>query len=278
MQLLRDIRPYFIQKLSPIYGTSEANNMAYWCIEEVLGFSKSDCIIKPLEKISSAQSAELMEIVGRLELEEPIQYIFGSASFYGLRFNLNKHTLIPRPETEELVRWVLSEHFDTLLDIGTGSGCIPIAIAKNTNAIVSALDISEEALNVARSNAEKNEVEVNFLQADILKKPILEQYDVIVSNPPYVLEREKEAMRTNVLAHEPHTALFVKDDQALLFYEAIAEWAKSHLNSNGKLFFEINENKGVEVLQMLRQKGFKAIELKQDMQSKDRMVKAIWKV
>lgn len=277
MQLLQDIRPYFIQKLSGIYEESEANNMAYWCIESVLAYTKSDCILKPLDSISKEQSAKLTEIVNRLRLQEPIQYILGECFFYGLSFQTNKHTLIPRPETEELVEWILKEDFDTLLDIGTGSGCIPIAIAKNASSSVSALDISESALQVAKTNAALNEVEVEFFQADILKNPSLGKFDVIVSNPPYVLESEKKLMRKNVLQHEPHTALFVKDNEALMFYNSISDWAKLHLNNNGKLFFEINEKKGNEVLLMLHEKGFGELILKKDMRGKNRMVKAIWK-
>ena len=192
---------------------------------------------------------------------------------------MNKHTLIPRPETEELVHWVLQEDFTSALDIGTGSGCIAISLAKQSESHLSALDFSKEALEVAKENAKNSEVAIGFIRADILQQPALQQtFDVIVSNPPYVLESDKKLMHTNVLKHEPHTALFVEDEDALVFYNSIADFAQNHLNENGKLFFEIHENKGEEVLQMLQEKGFSKLELRKDMQGKDRMVKAVWKM
>ncbi len=278
MKFIRDIRPYFSQKLAVIYGENEAKSMAYWSIESVLGLSQSDCIMKQLESVATEDCKRFLEIVARLENQEPIQYILGDCFFYSMRFEVNEHTLIPRPETEELVRWVLEDKFTSALDIGTGSGCIAISLAKNSAAQILALDISEKALEVAKRNAKTNKVDISFLKADILKVPSLNKYDVIVSNPPYVLESEKEVMRSNVLKHEPHTALFVPDNNALLFYEAIAQFAQSHLNSSGKLFFEINEQKGKETQEMLQKKGFQEIEIRQDLQGKDRMVKAIWKV
>ena len=196
-----------------------------------------------------------------------------------LEFKVNKHTLIPRPETEELVHWVLQEDFTSALDIGTGSGCIAISLAKQSEGNLSALDFSKEALEVAKENAKNSEVAIGFIRADILQQPALKQtFDVIVSNPPYVLESDKKLMHTNVLKHEPHTALFVEDEDALVFYNSIADFAQNHLNENGKLFFEIHENKGEEVLQILQKKGFSKLELRKDMQGKDRMVKAVWKM
>ena len=278
MQFVRDIRPFFLEKLAPVYGEKEANSMFYWSIESVLGFSKSDCIIQQDALVSKTQKLKLLEIVSRLAEEEPLQYILGTAEFMSLEFKVNKHTLIPRPETEELVHWVLQEDFKSALDIGTGSGCIAISLAKQSKAI-SALDFSKEALEVAKDNAKNNEVVIDFIHADILQKPALQQvFDVIVSNPPYVLESDKKLMHTNVLKHEPHTALFVEDEEALVFYHSIADFAQNYLNINGKLFFEIHENKGEEVLQMLQEKGFSKLELRKDMQGKDRMVKAVWKM
>ena len=278
MQFVRDIRPFFLEKLASVYGEKEANSMAYWSIESVLGFSKSDCIIQQDTLVSETQKLKLLEIVSRLAEEEPLQYILGTAEFMSLEFKVNKHTLIPRPETEELVHWVLQEDFKSALDIGTGSGCIAISLAKQSKAI-SALDFSKEALEVAKDNAKNNEVVIDFIHADILQKPALQQtFDVIVSNPPYVLESDKKLMHANVLKHEPHTALFVSDKEALVFYNSITDFAKNHLNENGKLFFEIHEKKGGEVLQMLQEKGFTKLELRKDMQGKDRMVKAIWKM
>ena len=279
MQFVRDIHPFFLQKLAPIYGEKEANSMVYWSIESVLGFSKSDCIMQQDATVSEIQKLKLLEILSRLVEEEPLQYILGIAEFMSLEFKVNKHTLIPRPETEELVRWVLQKDFKSALDIGTGSGCIAISLAKQSKATLSALDFSKEALEIAKDNANNNEVVIDFIHADILQKPALQQtFDVILSNPPYVLESDKKLMHANVLKHEPHTALFVPDKEALVFYNYITDFAQNHLNENGKLFFEIHEKKGEELLQMLQEKGFTNLELRKDMQGKDRMVKAVWKM
>ncbi len=279
MQLVRDIRPFFLEKLTSNYGEKEANSMAFWSIESVLGFDKSDCVIQQDTLLDEDQKLKMIEIVNRLILEEPLQYILGGTEFMGLPFKVNEHTLIPRLETEELVHWVLQEDFTSALDIGTGSGCIAISLAKDSKAKLSGLDFSEEALKVAKENAANNKVVVEFIYADILQQPFLEQtFDLIVSNPPYVLESDKELMCANVLNHEPHTALFVADEEALLFYMAIADFSQKHLNKNGKLFFEIHESKGKEVLQMLQKKHFSELELRKDMQGKDRMVKAVWKM
>tara|TARA_Y100001978_G_scaffold203006_1_gene226153 strand:+ start:327 stop:1166 length:840 start_codon:yes stop_codon:yes gene_type:complete len=279
MQYVRDIRPFLLEKLAPIYGENEANNMVYWSIESALGFSKSDCIMQQDATVSETQKLNLLEIVSRLVEEEPLQYILGSAEFMSLEFKVNKHTLIPRPETEELVQWVLKEDFKSALDIGTGSGCIAISLAKQSKASLCALDSSKEALEVAKENAKNNEVAIDFIHADILQKPALQKtFDVIVSNPPYVLESDKKLMHTNVLKHEPHTALFVLDKEPLVFYNSITDFAQNHLNETGKLFFEIHEKKGDELLQMLQEKGFSKLELRKDMQGKERMVKAVWKI
>ncbi|MBF91004.1 MAG: protein-(glutamine-N5) methyltransferase, release factor-specific [Flavobacteriales bacterium] len=253
--------------------------MVYWSIESALGFSKSDCIMQQDATVSETQKLNLLEIVSRLVEEEPLQYILGSAEFMSLEFKVNKHTLIPRPETEELVQWVLKEDFKSALDIGTGSGCIAISLAKQSKASLCALDSSKEALEVAKENAKNNEVAIDFIHADILQKPALQKtFDVIVSNPPYVLESDKKLMHTNVLKHEPHTALFVLDKEPLVFYNSITDFAQNHLNETGKLFFEIHEKKGDELLQMLQEKGFSKLELRKDMQGKERMVKAVWKI
>jgi len=276
---VRDIRPFFLEKLAPIYGEKEANSLVYWSIESVLGYSKSDCLMQQDAAVSETPKLKLLEIVSRLVEEEPLQYILGIAEFMSLEFKVNKHTLIPRPETEELVQWVLQEDFKSALDVGTGSGCIAISLAKQSKASLSALDFSKEALEIAKDNAKNNEVAIELIHADILQNIALQQtFDVIVSNPPYVLESDKKLMHTNVLKHEPHTALFVHDKEALVFYNSITDFAQNHLNENGKLFFEIHEKKGDELLQMLQEKGFSKLELRKDMQGKDRMVKAVWKM
>ena len=220
-----------------------------------------------------------------LKVEKPIQYILGSAHFYGMEFMVNEHTLIPRPETEELVSWILKDVSKSdnlnILDIGTGTGCIPIAIAKNLpNARVYALDVSAEALKIAKRNAESNNVKVTFSEVDILKCsdlsiifPEVSRFDVIVSNPPYVRNLEKKEMNTNVLAYEPETALFVADDNALLFYEIIAALASSNLKEGGKLYFEINQYLGKEMLELMEKYKFSNNQLKKDLFGNNRMMK-----
>ena len=278
MNFVRDIRPFFLEKIVPIYGEKEANSMVYMSIQSVLGYSKSDYIMQQDAAVNETQKLKLLEIVSRLVEEEPMQYILGTTEFMSLEFKVNNQTLIPRPETEELVQWVLQEDFKSALDIGTGSGCIAISLAKQSKARLSALDFSKEALEVAKDNAKSNEVAIEFIHADILQKISLhETFDVIVSNPPYVLESDKKFVHTNVLKYEPHSALFVLDKEALVFYNSITDFAQNHLNENGKLFFEIHEKKGDELLQMLKGKGFSNLELRKDMQGKDRMVKAVWK-
>ena len=278
MKFVRDIRPFFLEKIVPIYGEKEANSMVYMSIQSVLGYSKSDYIMQQDAAVNETQKLKLLEIVSRLVEEEPMQYILGTTEFMSLEFKVNNQTLIPRPETEELVQWVLQEDFKSALDIGTGSGCIAISLAKQSKASLSALDFSKEALEVAKDNAKSNEVAIEFIHADILQKISLQEtFDVIVSNPPYVLESDKKFVHTNVLKYEPHSALFVLDKEALVFYNSITDFAQNHLNENGKLFFEIHEKKGDELLQMLKGKGFSNLELRKDMQGKDRMVKAVWK-
>lgn len=235
------------------------------------------------KEISKETVQNFQSALVRLKNHEPIQYIIGETEFYGLPFKVNKHTLIPRPETEELVEWILCEFSNQqstiknqqFLDIGTGSGCIAISLAKNLpNSKICALDISEEALKIARENAEMNKVEVNFFQTDILKtKTLPKKFNIIVSNPPYVRELEKKWMQQNVLNYEPDSALFVTDNDPLLFYRAISKLAKQHLQPNGNLFFEINEYLANELTELLKSENFKNIEVKKDIFGKDRMLK-----
>jgi release factor glutamine methyltransferase len=219
-----------------------------------------------------------VEASNRLQHFEPIQYILGETEFYGLPFKVTPATLIPRPETEELVDWILAHYnknHKTLLDIGTGSGCIAITLAKNLPSLeISAMDISEETLKIASENAKDHKVGVIFSKVDILNALALPQkYDIIVSNPPYVRNSEKKNMQKNVLDYEPTMALFVEDDNPLLFYSKIAALAKNYLNPKGFLFFEINEYLGKEVIQLLKRESFSEIELKKDFFGKDRMIK-----
>jgi release factor glutamine methyltransferase len=277
VEKVSNIIPYFIKQLSGIANEREIISWGYISIEHCLGFNRSDCIIHSNKEITSETSDSLKQITTHLKANKPLQYILGNADFYGLQFKVNEYTLIPRPETEELVSWILEHEFFSLLDIGTGTGCIPISITKNKNVQSTAIDISENALLLAKENARINRVEVNFLKQDIFITTTLPKVDLIVSNPPYILDEEKELMLDNVMDNEPHLALFVPDNNPLLFYKKIAELAFVNLPENGLLFFEINEQFGNETIDMLTKIGFVDIELKKDINDKDRMLKAIKK-
>jgi len=277
MQTVSNIIPYFKQQLSGIADEREIISWAYLSIEQLFGYNRSDCIINSDKELSLELDRKIRNIVSDLRVNKPLQYIFGETEFYGLKFKINEYTLIPRSETEELVDWILKEDFISALDIGTGSGCIAIVLAKNTNALITAIDVSEDALNVAKQNSIINKVEINFLHQDIFKTSILPQVDLIVSNPPYVLDSEKKTMHDNVVQYEPNQALFVSDNNPLLFYKKIGDLASKSLNCGGKLFFEVNENFGNNIIEILTEIGFVDIELKKDINDKDRMVKAIKK-
>ena len=274
MEKVSNIIPYFIKQLSDIAPDSEIISWAYLSIEHCLDYNRSDCIIHSEQEITSLIANRLKQITTDLKTNKPIQYILGKTDFYGLKLKVNEHTLIPRPETEELVDWVLKQEFSSALDIGTGSGCIPITLAKHTNASIMAIDVSENALEVAKENAILNAVKVKFILQDILQSESLPKVDLIVSNPPYVLDNEKVKMQKNVLDFEPDLALFVANNNPLIFYKKIAQLAFESLNESGKLFFEINEQFGADTIAMLTEIGFVNIALKKDINDKDRMVKA----
>ena len=280
---VKELKNEFHKELNSLYPKTEIASFFFLSIEEYLKFKKIDTVLQSDFRVSNDQLELFTETINRLKKEEPIQYILGKTEFYGLPFFVNKNTLIPRPETEELVTLILEsiksngEKQISILDIGTGSGCIPIALKKNTNnSKITAIDISSKALKVAKKNAELNNVSIHFKEIDILKTYSLsETYDVIISNPPYVRELEKEEMNKNVLNYEPQNALFVEDNNPLIFYDKISRLAKNHLVSNGVLFFEINEYLGEETKQLMSQIGFKSVELKKDIFGKDRMIKAL---
>jgi len=275
MEKVSNIVPYYIKQLKDIAQEREIISWAYISIDFLLGYNRSECIINSDKEITIDVSDRINQIIGDLKANIPIQYIIGEAEFFGLKFKVNEHTLIPRLETEELVQWILEHEFTSLLDIGTGSGCISIAVKKNKNVEILAIDVSGPALLMAKENARINEVDINFSVQDILTTDSLMRVDVIISNPPYVLEKEKDLMLNNVLDNEPHSALFVSNENPLLFYKKIAELAYLSLSKNGLLFFEINENFGVEIVELLKCIGFVDIELKKDINEKDRMLKAI---
>ena len=278
--VLKEFKEAFSKQLSEKYPKTEIDTFFFILVEEYLDLQRIDTVLKPEFLITTNKLSLLNLALQRLQNEEPIQYILGKTEFYGFSFLVNKNTLIPRPETEELVETILegANTFKALqiLDIGTGSGCIPISLAKKLpKATIFAIDVSKEALAIAKQNASRNNVAINFLQEDILKAEILAQkFDIIVSNPPYVRALEKVAIKNNVLANEPHLALFVEDNNPLIFYDKIANLAKKYLRKNGMLYFEINEYLGKEMIDLLVLKGFKDIHLKKDLFGKDRILKA----
>ena len=267
-------------QLQGMYDKEEIHSFFYLLCDSFLNYRRFDVSMNHDRLLSKPTMARFDSALARLQAREPIQYILGCTEFYGLPFQVNKHTLIPRPETEELVDWILS-HFqnqDTvldILDIGTGSGCIAVALAKNLpRAGISALDISHKAIALAKENASNNQVSVTFSDQNILDTKSLEKkYDVIVSNPPYVRQQEKKAMHTNVLAYEPSNALFVSNEDPLLFYRKIAQLAIVSLKANGWLYFEINEYLSLEVESLLDEIGFMNIEIKNDFRAVPRMIK-----
>ncbi|NVJ88944.1 MAG: peptide chain release factor N(5)-glutamine methyltransferase [Flavobacteriaceae bacterium] len=276
---LREYREHFTNTFSNLYPKTEIDSIFFLLLEEYLNLKRIDFTLNPNEFIKDAILAKLKALENKLLKEEPIQYIIGKTEFYGLPFLVNKHILIPRPETEELVEWIIQENINQnfkILDIGTGSGCIAISLAKHLqNAKVTAIDISKEALDKATENASLNNVSITFKLVDVLKTETLdEKFDVIVSNPPYVRELEKSEIKNNVLNNEPHTALFVSNSNPLVFYDKIADLAKKSLTKNGLLFFEINQYLGKETVTLLSDKGFKNIILKRDLFKNHRMIRA----
>lgn len=258
---------HICQQLSPIYDQQEAKEIAFWILEERFQLSRTDILLgQPPDCLD-----EIEEIIQRLLQHEPLQYILGYTDWRGLRLEVNSNTLIPRPETAELVDWILEKEnasFKTVLDIGTGTGCIAISLKKDRpDWQVTALDIDPDTLNVARRNAANHQIAMNIINLDILHSNHLEEYDIVVSNPPYVMECEKAGMRNNVLLFEPSKALFVPDDDPTLFYREIA-----NQRIGRHLYFEVNEALAHEVGQVMQNSGYTDIVIKQDIYGKERMV------
>ena len=282
--LLKQYKTHFFDSLKNIQEEQEIESFFFILTEYLHNLKRVDVALNPNFELSDEEVEKWNTILVELQQEKPIQYITGEAWFYGLRFEVNENTLIPRPETEELVEFILKETSNfqlpasslNILDIGTGTGCIPISLKANLpQANFSAIDVSEQALEVAKRNAASNKAEINFIQANILEVLDLNQnFDIIVSNPPYVRNLEKQEIKKNVLDYEPHLALFVEDTDALLFYRKIAQLALKNLSPNGLLFFEINQYLGKETVELLENLGFKNIELKKDIYGNDRMVKS----
>ncbi len=279
---ISDVIRFFREELKDIYEQGEIETFISYCFEAYLKLSKTALLLKTQDTMSESELLKFNFAVKQLKQHRPIQYILGKADFYKLQFVVNEQVLIPRPETEELVDRIIAEqqHTNTpnILDIGTGSGCIAITLKKNIPAAtVTALDISEDALEIARQNAALNQTDITFLQHDILHSNSLQAttlglFDCIVSNPPYICFSEKREMYQNVLDHEPHLALFVPDEDPLLFYKKIADFSLNHLKPAGKLYFEINAAYGLETKQMLEEKGFKNLILMNDLNNKNRIL------
>ena len=286
--LLKEVKSIYHKELDKNYGVEEVSSFFYLLIVHFLKLEKFVLALTPNLVVNKEEEAILFKALSELKQDVPVQHIIGETEFMDMRFKVSPKVLIPRPETEDLVRWVIADSSAeqhqplTILDIGTGSGCIPIALAKHLEgAQVSALDISSDALQVAQTNALENNVNLNFYQADILDKTststINSKFDIIVSNPPYVRELEKNKMHKNVLKYEPGIALFVSDKDPLVFYRAIANFAVKNLADDGRLYLEINQYLGKEMLRLLSEYNFKDIELRKDIFGNDRMVKAVKK-
>jgi release factor glutamine methyltransferase len=284
MITVKDVFTRFKENLSGTYESNEIESLTLLTLSEITGSSKAAIKAFTDRELLADQAKKTDDILSELKTGKPLQYILGHTEFYGLPFKVTPAVLIPRPETEELVEWVLSSiksnqlAAGSLLDIGTGSGCIPISLKKHLQGFdVASIDISSEALAIAKQNAELNNVDVNFIEGDVLNlKSEVEHstFDIIISNPPYVTLQDKQLMHANVTDFEPHTALFVPENDPLIFYRAIADFALKRLNKNGLLFFEINESYGNETVELLNHKSFRNIELRKDMSGRDRMIKA----
>ncbi|MCB8963754.1 MAG: peptide chain release factor N(5)-glutamine methyltransferase [Bacteroidales bacterium] len=274
---LRQLFDYIGTQLTELYPKTEVQAIRKLLFEKITMMPEYKVHLNPNDSINSNITNRILKILDELKNGNPVQYVLGEADFMDMVFEVNSNVLIPRPETEELVHWIISNNKGNspkILDIGTGSGCIAIALAKYlTNTQVSALDISGNALSVAKRNASKNQVNIDFIEDDILKISELERspFDIIVSNPPYIREQEKQLMNRNVTDFEPHLALFVSNADPLLFYRTIAQKSKHWLKPNGHLYFEINEAFGKETMEMLIDIGFKDVEIRKDINGKDRM-------
>jgi release factor glutamine methyltransferase len=277
--LLKDYRHTFTKELSSLYDEYEIDSFFYILLDAFHDMKRVDLALNPAFELDAMQIFQWETVLSQLKEQKPIQYILGETEFYGLPFYVNENTLIPRQETEELVDWIIKNQEKQkkelkILDIGTGTGCIAISLAKNLpNAQVFAMDVSEGALAVAKKNAERNNVSITFLHQSVLETEDLQQtFDIIVSNPPYVRNLEKEEIKKNVLEFEPHLALFVEDTDALLFYRKITELALKNLSENGQLYFEINQYLGKEMTALLEKYSFKNVELRKDIYGNDRMI------
>lgn len=278
--LIKQVKDLYISTLSSIYDERETVSIFYICAEDICSVSRRQLAVR--DSIEDSDAEKLLAALEELKKSIPVQYVTGKAYFYGRMFNVDNRVLIPRGETEELVEWILCEHDDetkkNVLDIGVGSGAICVSLScERKNWRVEGVDVSSDAIQVAMSNAQNLSADVKFICMDILDEEKWTQtgkYDIIVSNPPYVLERERDSMHSNVTLNEPSIALYVPDDKPLLFYSKIALYATTHLNEGGSLYFEINEAYGKQTVEMLKDMGYRDVSLRSDINGKDRMVRA----
>lgn len=278
--LIKQVKDLYISTLSSIYDEREAVSIFYICAEDICSVSRRQLAVR--DSIEDSDAEKLLAALEELKKSIPVQYVTGKAYFYGRMFNVDNRVLIPRGETEELVEWILCEHDDetkkNVLDIGVGSGAICVSLScERKNWRVEGVDVSSDAIQVAMSNAQNLSASVKFICMDILDEEKWTQtgkYDIIVSNPPYVLESERDSMHSNVTLNEPSIALYVPDDKPLLFYSKIALYATTHLNEGGSLYFEINEAYGKQTVEMLKDMGYRDVSLRSDINGKDRMVRA----
>jgi release factor glutamine methyltransferase len=299
MMSIDELYKDFVEQLKTIYEEREAANISDWVFESIANSKRADRIINKEKEIDSSDVEKLNDALQKLLQHQPVQYILGEAWFYKMKLRVNEHVLIPRPETEELVEWVVEEIRNqeseisrpgrpgrtgnkeiekfTILDVGTGTGCIAVALKKELHgAAVFAIDVSEEALSVARENSQDQNVKIDFLQLDFLNENLwasLPAFDIIISNPPYIPENEKTKLAKNVVEHEPHVALFVDDNDPFIFYRKIGAFAGTHLNEKGKVFVEVHEEYANEVQQIFAGEGFTTV-IKKDMYGRERMIKA----
>jgi release factor glutamine methyltransferase len=276
---LKDLHRKYLNELGEFYPKTESENITRIVFEELADIRRLDIIKDPMQMLPESKMILLNECLVRLKKHEPVQYIIGHEWFYKMKFKVSPAVLIPRPETEELVQeaicYLKEKNNPNVLDIGTGSGCIPVAVKKNVpEAIVTSIDISTDALKIANENAIANEVSVDFKNIDFLNeeaRETLAQFDTIISNPPYIPQAEQTTMDKNVVDHEPSIALFVEDNNPLIFYKKIASFAKLHLKKEGKIFMETHENLAHEICNFFQKEGYDAV-IKKDICEKDRMV------
>jgi release factor glutamine methyltransferase len=276
---LREAQENLKDRLAAIYDSREAITIADWVMEHLTGWQKVDRVIHKETILSKEKIQQLENYTQQLIAHKPVQYVLNEAWFSGLKLYVDEAVLIPRPETEELVEWIATAaNGKTILDVGTGSGCIPVALKKKfPGTVIYACDVSEKALQVAMKNATEHHTLINFRQIDFLHGPsrlVLPQVDILVSNPPYIPLKDKSEMSQNVVQYEPHIALFVQDNDPLIFYNALADFAQTHLTTGGSIFVEIHEELAKPVNEVFSTKGFAHIETRKDMQGKERMIKA----